>query len=119
MTDIRGGPKSVLIIDDEPAVRQAVRWLLQADGFEVSGESGDGAEAVALATALRPSFVIVDNVMPRMDGATTATLIRQNVPETQIILFSGAVEETPPWADAHLRKDRIVELGQLLERLAR
>lgn len=117
MSNAPAGPRSVLIIDDEPSVRQAVRWLLHADGFEVSGESGNGAEGVALATALRPSFVIVDNMMPRMDGATTARLIRDKVPKAKIIVFSGVVEETPPWADAHLRKDRIVEIGRLLERL--
>jgi DNA-binding NarL/FixJ family response regulator len=110
-------PRSVVIIDDEPALRQAVRWLLRADGFEVCGESGNGADGVELAAALQPSFVIVDNMMPRMDGATTAKLIRERVPGAKIVAFSGVVEETPPWADAHLRKDRIAEMGQLLERL--
>lgn len=119
MAHIDSGPKSVLIIDDDDAVRQAITWLLRIDGFEVAAESGDGTEGVALATTLRPAFVIVDNMMPGgMDGATAAGLIRKEVPESKIIVFSGSVEERPPWADALLRKDRITEIGKLLDELA-
>jgi two-component system, NarL family, response regulator LiaR len=109
----------VVIIDDESAVRQAVAWLLRVEGFEVLGESGTGTDGVALATTLEPAFVVIDNMMPGgMDGSTAAKLIRAQLPGTKIVAFSGLVDETPPWADAHLRKEHISDIAGLLERLA-
>ncbi len=117
-SDITADAKTVLIIDDEPVLRDAVRMLLRVEGFEVTGECGNGAEGVRLAATLKPDFVVVDNRMPQMDGPTAAKLIREHAPEVRIVAFSGLVEETPSWADAHLRKDAISEIGNVLRRLA-
>ncbi len=109
-----------MIIDDDPDVRHALRLLLEMDGFDVRAESETGADGLAAAIASRPAFVIVDNRMPGgMDGATAARSIKAQVPGTTIVAFSGSVERTPEWADAHLRKDRITQIGALLEQIAR
>jgi DNA-binding NarL/FixJ family response regulator len=61
----------VLIADDHPIVRDGLRGMFAGDpGFEVLGEAGDGAEAVAMARALRPDVILMDLRMPRMDGVT-------------------------------------------------
>jgi NarL family two-component system response regulator LiaR len=59
----------VLIVDDHAVVRKGIRALLdETEGIEVIGEAGDGQEAVALADALRPDVILMDLVMPRVDG---------------------------------------------------
>lgn len=62
---------SVLIVDDHPVVRDGLRGMFSADPrFEVLGEAGDGAEAIAAAQRLRPDVVLMDLRMPRTDGVT-------------------------------------------------
>ncbi|GAA1281190.1 DNA-binding response regulator [Planotetraspora silvatica] len=59
----------VLIVDDHEVVRQGLRFVLgQEDGIEVVGECADGAHALAAIPALRPDVVLLDMVMPGMDG---------------------------------------------------
>lgn len=61
----------VLIVDDHPVVRDGLRGMFTADPrFEVLGEAGDGAEAVAAGERLRPDVILMDLRMPRMDGVT-------------------------------------------------
>ncbi|MEU3452738.1 response regulator transcription factor [Micromonospora sp. NPDC006766] len=64
-------PIRLLIADDHPVVRDGIRGMFVGDpGFEVLGEAGDGAQAVALAQALNPDVILMDLRMPRMDGVT-------------------------------------------------
>ena len=58
----------VLIADDQALVRAGFRRLLESEGIEVVGEAGDGVEAVDMARRLRPSVVLMDIRMPRLDG---------------------------------------------------
>ena len=58
----------VLLADDQELVRAGFRLILELDGFDVVGEAGDGAQAVALARELEPDVVLMDVRMPRMDG---------------------------------------------------
>lgn len=62
----------VLIVDDHPAFRAAARRLLEAAGYDVVGEAGDGASAVAAARALRPDVVLLDVQLPDFDGFEVA-----------------------------------------------
>jgi DNA-binding response OmpR family regulator len=59
--------KSVLVVDDEPGIRDILRVNLEAEGYQVL-EAGDGPEAIALARQARPDLIILDIMMPRMDG---------------------------------------------------
>ncbi len=67
----------VLLVDDHPVVRTGLRHLFETEpGFEVQGEAADGAEAVAAATACRPSIVLMDLQMPVMNGVEAIRRIR-------------------------------------------
>ena len=59
---------SVLLADDQALVRSGFRLILELSGFEISGEAGDGAEAVEMARRLRPDVVLMDIRMPELDG---------------------------------------------------
>ncbi len=82
-------PIKVLIADDHAMVREGLRQLLepQAD-IEVVGEASDGVEALDLVRSLRPNILVLDLAMPRMNGLEAVKLIRDAVPETQIVILS-------------------------------
>jgi DNA-binding NarL/FixJ family response regulator len=66
---------TVLIVDDHPGYRAAARAVLEADGFEVVGETATGLEAVAEAARLRPDIVLLDIGLPDIDGIEVAQRI--------------------------------------------
>jgi two-component system cell cycle response regulator len=80
----------VVIADDAPASRLLMRHTLQASGiFEVVGEATDGQEAVDLASRHQPDLMLVDLVMPRLDGVEAISRIRAVSPRTRIVVLSG------------------------------
>jgi PAS domain S-box-containing protein len=82
-------PLKVLIVDDHELVRRGIRSLLSlAPHTAVCGEAGDGLGALMKARALRPDIVIMDVSMPRMDGIEATKALRQELPETEIIVIS-------------------------------
>jgi PAS domain S-box-containing protein len=79
----------ILIVDDHDGVRQGVRSLLSTHpGWQVCGEASNGIEAVEKAKSLRPDIVLMDISMPRMDGLKATTIIRQEVPESDVFIIS-------------------------------
>ncbi len=81
----------ILIADDHAIVRQGLQaLLLDAEGIEVAGEACDGTEAVAEAERLTPDVVLMDVVMPVMDGVEATIAIRSALPRTRILALSGA-----------------------------
>ncbi len=87
-------PISVLIVDDHAVVRHGIRALLEAEGdFVVVGEVGSGAEAVFLAADLAPDVVLMDLVMPEMDGVEATRLLKQRSPRSQVIVLTSYHED--------------------------
>ena len=79
----------ILLADDHLVVRMGLSALLSAQpGFEVVGEAADGDSAIRLAKKLRPSVVIMDLRMPNKDGVTATREIRQDLPETNVLVLT-------------------------------
>jgi DNA-binding NarL/FixJ family response regulator len=79
----------VLIVDDFPVIRYAIRTILaSAADVEVVGEAGNGQEAVALVDKLAPGVVIMDVVMPGMDGIQATQAINARHPNIAVLLVS-------------------------------
>jgi NarL family two-component system response regulator LiaR len=84
----------VLIVDDHYMVREGLKVSLSTcDDIEVVGDAANGAEAVDLSRATRPDVVIMDVVMPVMDGPTATVRIREVSPETQVVALTSFVDE--------------------------
>jgi DNA-binding NarL/FixJ family response regulator len=84
----------VLIVDDHSVVRRGLRMFLEDDPeIEIVGEARDGAEAVAQAQALKPDVVLMDLLMPVMDGIAATGVIRQQLPDTEVIALTSVLED--------------------------
>ena len=85
----------ILIADDHMIVRKGIRALLKTEpGMEVVGEAGDGQEAVSLAQTLKPDLILMDLVMPRMDGIeATRRITGQAHPPNILVLTSFAADD--------------------------
>ncbi len=87
-------PIRVLIVEDHTLVRQGLKLLLsQDDDFEVVGEAADGLEGVRLAGELRPQVVLMDLILPVMDGITAIGEIRSQYPEIEVIALTSVLED--------------------------
>jgi two-component system, NarL family, response regulator LiaR len=86
-------PLRVIIADDDPLARRAVRDALQGAGLTVVAEASGGREAVELALHYRPDVVLMDVVMPDMDGLTATRRIAARLPSTRIVIFTAAGDE--------------------------
>jgi len=83
----------VLIADDHSVVREGLRVFLGRDPeLVVVGEAADGTEAVGLARQLRPDVVLMDLLMPVMDGIAATSAIRSELPETEIVALTSVLE---------------------------
>ena len=84
----------VLIADDHFVVRQGLAALLvPRNGMEVVGEATNGRQAVTLAHTLRPDVILMDMIMPEMDGPEAITLIKQENPAARILVLTSFAED--------------------------
>jgi DNA-binding NarL/FixJ family response regulator len=87
-------PIRILIADDHSVVRQGLRMFLGLDPeLEVVGEASDGAEALRLAHELKPDVVLMDMLMPVMDGIAATAAIRRELPDTEVIALTSVLED--------------------------
>jgi DNA-binding NarL/FixJ family response regulator len=80
---------TVLIVDDHPTFRLTARLLLEAEGYEVVGEAGDGGDAVLKAADLAPQVVLLDVQLPDMDGFTVAARLTGGEDGPVVVLTSS------------------------------
>ncbi len=118
-------PFRILLVEDEPIIRELVRTMLEEQGVEVTC-IGDGALAVKKARELRPSLVLLDIVLPGMDGITACRFLRaepfmENVP---IYMLTARVKASDhdasrrAGADGHIEKPfKGPELMALVQKL--
>ena len=87
-------PIRILIVDDHSVVRQGLRMFLSLDPeLEVTGEASNGQEAIEMVKLLNPDVVLMDLLMPVMDGITATEIIRSNHKETEVIALTSVLED--------------------------
>jgi NarL family two-component system response regulator LiaR len=83
----------VMVVDDHPMIRMGLKSMILAeDDFHFVGEAADGAEAVALAPGLSPDVVLMDLVMPRLDGVAATAALRKAVPGARVVILTSLVD---------------------------
>ena len=84
----------VLIVDDHAVVREGLRTFLELqDGIAVVGEAADGEQAIMQAEVLLPDVVLMDLVMPRLDGVGAMRELRRRLPQTRVIVLTSFAED--------------------------
>jgi two-component system, NarL family, response regulator LiaR len=84
----------IMLVDDHPMVRRGLRFFLSTcPDLEVVAEATNGIEAVELCGRAKPDVVLMDMVMPGMDGVAATRLIRERCPETQVVALTSFVDE--------------------------
>ena len=84
----------VLVVDDHTMVRRGLATFLKVfDDLDLAGESASGQEAISLCAELQPDVVLMDMVMPDMDGATATRLIRKQSSRVQVLALTSFKEE--------------------------
>src|SRR5260370_30061983 len=87
-------PTRVLIVDDHGVVREGLRAYLELEAdIQVVGEAKDGLEAVRRAAELQPDVVLMDLVMPNMDGVDATSRIKQQLPATHVIILTSFLDD--------------------------
>ena len=83
----------VVVVDDHWVVRQGLRLFLgQEEGIEVVGEAADGEEALGVVEALRPDVVLMDVLMPRLDGIAATRRIRERWPDVEVVALTTVAD---------------------------
>jgi DNA-binding NarL/FixJ family response regulator len=84
----------LLIVDDHEVVRQGLRVFLGSDpAIEIVGEAEDGAQALEAARQLQPDVVLMNLVMPRMDGVEATLALRKELPDSKVIILTSTLDE--------------------------
>jgi DNA-binding NarL/FixJ family response regulator len=83
----------ILLVDDHPLTRSALRDLLTQHGFDVVGEASDGGEAIASAAELEPDLILLDLSMPGLDGLSALPQLREAAPECEVVVLTASGTE--------------------------
>jgi serine/threonine-protein kinase PknK len=119
----------VVLADDDVLLREGLASLLERSGFEVVGRAGDGTELVEVVREAKPDLVLVDIRMPpthSTEGLAAARVIRQELPETGIIVLSAHIEVDHAMEllasgrrTGYLLKGRVTDVDEFVETLER
>lgn len=82
----------ILIVDDALFIRQSMKAALQAVGHDVVGEAENGLDALRQTVRLEPDLIVLDINMPQMDGISALRVLRQNHPDTRVMICSALAD---------------------------
>ncbi len=119
-----GGPPRVLVVDDSPNLRALLSTRISIDNeYEVVDEAQDGAEAIMLATRHQPDVIILDMMMPVLNGVDALPAIVRGSPGSKVIVYSAFTDdpalEKIYSAGAHAVVNKAAPLEQLLLTMSR
>lgn len=85
----------VLLVDDHSVVRQGLRMFLDLDPeLEIVGEAANGVEGIKQARELQPDVILMDMLMPVMDGITATGIIRKELPDVEVIALTSVLDDS-------------------------
>jgi DNA-binding NarL/FixJ family response regulator len=111
----------IVLVDDQPLVRNGIASLLQARGHDVAGEAGDGQQGLEVVRRTRPDLVLMDLRMPVLDGLSATRLLKTEFPQVKVVVLTVSddeqdlVEAVKSGAHGYLLKD--LEAGEFFEAL--
>ena len=112
-------PITVVLVDDDEDLRGVIKGLIAAaDDIELVGDVGQGVEGIEETIYAEPDVIVLDYMMPGMSGDIVAAAVKENSPETKILVFTAVLEGAPEWADAFLTKLQIGDLVDQIRALA-
>jgi len=87
-------PIRILLVDDHAVVREGLRGFLALQpGFEIVGEAADGIEAIDQAAALEPDVILMDLVMPRLDGVSAMRELHRRSPHSRVVVLTSFLDD--------------------------
>lgn len=89
---------TIMVVDDSPFASKQIKDIVEDNGYEVIGYAKDGEEAIELYKELKPDIVILDIIMPGLNGLETAEILKKQDPAVKILMLSslcdaGTMEE--------------------------
>lgn len=101
--------KRVLIADDSPGVRDVIRTFLRGhEEIEICGEAEDGLETLEKAQRLKPDLILLDLIMPEINGAEVASILKHKMPDVRIILFTMYSENVGKYLSSAIGVDAVL-----------
>lgn len=109
--------KTVLIVDDNRAIRRELESLFLSDGFAIAGEASNGKEAIDLARKILPDLIVLDLSMPVLNGLDAAPQLKLVAPKARIILLTMYATEVFPDKARHSGIDLILSKTERSEEI--
>ncbi|MFC2140429.1 response regulator [Candidatus Auribacterota bacterium] len=81
--------EQILLVDDEPQMRMLLKDILMVAGYRIAGEAGDGTEAIDKYEELQPDLVLMDVLMPKLNGLQAAKLLLETHPQAIIVMLTA------------------------------
>lgn len=98
---------TIMVVDDSPFASKQIKDIVEDNGYEVIGYAKDGEEAIELYKELKPDIVILDIIMPGLNGLETAEILKKQDPAVKMLMLSslcdaGTMEEVKSIGVKHL-----------------